>query len=279
MEPFKVPGKIFLMGEYSVIDGGKAIVAALNPAFEYSTTKGAPVSVHPDSPLGKYLSQTNQKIALRMFDEGLGAGFGSSTAELIAGMQFVNGTIPQSAAIFSWYKKEFPEASGADLAVQLEALHQHHGLFEVQRIPSMIKAIGYTPELHQILLFQTPPAEKLPTHVDLKKSRPNIDLAVANAFVDRLSLSFRTGNRVGLTVLTEWANWLSGLGLETELAQKIRSSLIQIPGVIGAKGCGAGLNDVFMVAIEENASVEAKLMTVANEFQLRFLGNLAERLC
>lgn len=277
MEHFKVPGKVFLMGEYSVIEGGKAILATLNPAFEYSNTRGAAVSIHNDSPLGKYLTQTNQKLGLRMFDEGLGAGFGSSTAELIAGMQFVNGTIPQTSAILSWYKKEFPQASGADLAVQLEALHQHHALFEVSNFQS-VRAIGYTAELEQILLFQVPVEEKVATHQNLQKSRPSLPLDEANSFVERLRDTFRNGDRAGLTVLTEWANWLSAFGLETELAKKIRSSFIQIPGVIGAKGCGAGLNDVFMVAIEENAAVEAKLMTVANEYKLRFLGNLGERL-
>ena len=193
-------------------------------------------------------------------------------------MQFVNGTIPQTSAILSWYKKEFPQASGADLAIQLEALHQHNALFEVSNSQA-VRAIGYTSELEQILLFQVPVENKLPTHQNLKQSRPPMPVEVANGFVDRLRDAFRDGNRAGLVVLTEWANWLSAMGLETELAKKIRSSFIQITGVIGAKGCGAGLNDVFMVAIEENASVEAQLMTVANEFKLRFLGNLGERLC
>jgi hypothetical protein len=278
MERFKIPGKMFLMGEYSVIDGGKAIVAALNPRFEYSTAEGKLISIHKDSPLGKYLLQTNQKLNLRMSDEGLGAGFGTSTAELIAGMQFVNGVLPQTAAILTWYRKEFPDASGADLAAQLESFHQNHALFEISNHQSVVP-IGYTKQLQQILLFQVPPEEKLATHVNLKKARKPVPVEEANLFVDRLRTTLRTGDRAGFAVLTEWANWLSALGLETPFAQSVRSQFIRIPGVIGAKGCGAGLNDVFMVAIEENASAEANLMTVANEFKLRFLGNLGERLC
>jgi hypothetical protein len=273
-----VPGKIFLMGEYSVIEGGKAVVAALKPAFKYSTDAGTDVAIHSDSPIGKYLIQTQQKLTLKMSHPGLGAGFGTSTAELIAGLQLINGTVPSTASIWAWYRKEFPLASGADLAAQLESIHTNHAIFEISKY-QQIRPLGYTAIFKQFFLFQVPSTEKLATHVDLKKPRSAISTAEANQMVDRFEAALANNAISEMTVLTDWANWLSSHGLETAHAKMLRTRFMQIAGVIGFKGCGAGLNDVFVVAIDANTSAESKLMTAANEFQLRFLGNLEEHLC
>lgn len=281
MGPFQIPGKLFLIGEYSVITGGKALLAAVKPAFEYATNEGDAVSIHAESPVGKYLEQTAQKVSLKLYNPGLGAGFGTSTAELIAAIQGINGVLPETESILKWYQKEFPNASGADLATQLEALRTTKGLFEVSE-KTQIKSLHAAASGRSILLFQAPVVEKVPTHEDLKRVRPEISLEVANAFVERAKVCFTSGGSADWHVLTEWANWLSTFGLESAFAQKVRSKIIQVPGVLGAKGCGAGLNDVMLVVVDSNAGAEtqllAQLLAIAQEFEMKFLGNLEERL-
>jgi mevalonate kinase len=75
LKAFEVPGKIVLMGEYSVIEGGCAIVAPIRPPFRYEIGFSKP---HPESPYGKYISEFEPGASetVLLCSDGPGAGFG-----------------------------------------------------------------------------------------------------------------------------------------------------------------------------------------------------------
>ena len=270
----RIPGKLFLMGEYSVIEGGSAILAAVQPGYGYEKSSEKSVLVDHSvagSPLSKYFKANACSFQIALTHPGLGAGFGSSTAEVIAAAVFNSHS--SFAGLLEWYQAQFPETSGADLAVQIAAMKENHPLFEIAN-RGQGNAIAVHPLLSQIYLFQTPAAQKLPTHLDLKKNRPALDLVRSNTMVARLKQSLVSGDASGLVVLTEWAEYLSSLSLETDFAKKVRREFSSLPGIIGVKGCGAGLNDVFLVAAGKNNS-PLELNTIARDFNLKTLGNLA----
>ena len=114
----RVPGKVFLMGEYSVIQGGKALVTAIRPGIEYSLDHGQALSVHPESPLGVFQSEQNSILEIKLSSSESSLGLGSSTAELIAAEVFSNGSTEgarSTKALWNWYRNHFPRASGATL--------------------------------------------------------------------------------------------------------------------------------------------------------------------
>jgi len=70
------------------------------------------------------------------------------------------------------------------------------------------------------------------------------------------------------------------LGLETEFARETRSRLKSTPGVLAVKGCGAGLNDCFIVVLDRNleSQDQGELTNRSNELNLKDLGSLKDLL-
>jgi hypothetical protein len=267
-----VPGKIFLFGEYAVMKGGEAIVAAISPTFQSHVEFSQ--AVHPESPAGKFLNLNSIGTSMGL-SEGAGAGFGSSTAELI----FANETLLKpwdDRTLWTWYRERHLPASGADLAVQMESRKQGFGTYHFQlqkdfyriqkvEVPNLV--------LSHCLVFQCPPKQKIPTHSDLERQKP---VEVENSFSDRLI--HRWMESFDFSLMTEWANELADRGYESVFAHEVRKAFTQVSGVIGSKGCGAGLNDVFIVGISQehpNETIKG-LKQVAARFDLLFLGSLQD---
>jgi hypothetical protein len=74
-------------------------------------------------------------------------------------------------------------------------------------------------------------------------------------------------------ILDEWANELAQHGLETEWAHQVRAKLRAVSGVLGVKGCGAGLNDAFLVALHGQYD-RGLLEQIIAEQELQVLGTL-----
>jgi len=82
---FFVPGKTFLVGEYSVLLGGAAIGLATRPYFEFQVTQADEATeFHPESPAGLYLKAHNERCLSLFKDAYAIGGFGRSTAEYFA---------------------------------------------------------------------------------------------------------------------------------------------------------------------------------------------------
>lgn len=264
----RVPGKIFLFGEYSVMNGGEAVVVAVTPEFE----KIADSSVHPDSPAGKFMLKHSFNTDAAVIG-GLGAGFGSSTAELIFANDGMS-TPLNELDLWTWYREHHLPASGADLAVQLHSskwgLGAYH--FQLNQDRYRINKVE-TPHLFwkNCFLFQCPPDQKIPTYSDLENRKQGvIRNADADTFVHRW---LKTRD---FSLFNEWAEYLSEKGFESVFASEVRRSFQSIEGVVGVKGCGAGLNDVFLIGIGEDdpRSTFKKVMETADRHGLRFIGSM-----
>src|SRR4051812_26828373 len=76
---WSVPGKVFLLGEYAVLAGKPAVIAAIPPRFGLRAGRSLPVE---KSPAGRLLASVGEGLARRLADPHLGSGgFGASTAE------------------------------------------------------------------------------------------------------------------------------------------------------------------------------------------------------
>ena len=271
-----VPGKIFIFGEYSVMSGGEAILATLSPAFDCSWNNNS--KIHPESPAGLFLEVNHTRVFTKV-DAGLGAGFGSSTAELISANEYLE--LPWSEKrLWTWYRANFGPASGADLVVQNHSRTEgtgfyhfqiHHDDYRVNRVE--VSSVF----LMNCYVFHAPYIQKIPTHADLEMRSKNLhqsdlNLEKLNALIHKWMKTFDP------TILTAWAKELSAHGLESVFAHQVRTAFESISGVVGVKGCGAGLNDVFLVCVDQSLphSIQKHLHEVAERFMLKPLGNLRE---
>lgn len=265
-----VPGKLFVFGEYAVMHGGEAVLAALKPEFQCGWSKST--KVHPASPAGKFLSH-NQTASFLKVENGLGAGFGSSTAELIAANEFLDQPWDEKK-LWAWYREHFLPASGADLAVQNLSRETGAGLYLFQ-----IHAADYRSNkvevphffLANTYVFHCPPSQKIPTYSDLENKKDvQVDLQVSNTFIHRWLKTFDP------KIMNEWADYLAKNGYESLFAHQVRKAFMGVDGVKGVKGCGAGLNDVFLVSIDSNFPQKTlqALNAVATQHRLTGLGSL-----
>jgi hypothetical protein len=248
MSTFTVPGKIFLMGEYAVLKGGRCLVAALRPgyAFDLNVIPERPTWVHPRSPLGMYQEEIGRGLSISKLSASMAPGFGGSTAELVAGVFADLERLPETRRLWGWYREHFPKASGADLIAQIEALRTNRALFEIEN--GVSETILRPKLFSKIHVYQIAPHLKLATHEALQNELPPLDLSYLNALVARFKNALEAGDLNGLSVMNEFADELRRVGLETDLAHEIRQALMKMPGVIAVKGCGAGLQDTFLVA-------------------------------
>ena len=270
----QIPGKIFILGEYSVMKGGEAVIASLQPSFQ--CIADSEKRLHPDSPAGRWLADHSVETAIQV-QGGIGPGFGTSTAELIAAREIHSDGFTDQE-LWTWYRERFFPASGADLAVQMQSLRDGTGLYQFK-----IDAAHY--RIHQVsvpflflsncYLFHCPPTQKIPTYSDLENRKQGVlDDRLANGFVHRWLKDFDPG------ILTEWAEHLSQLGFESLYGNDVRKAFQSVPGVVGVKGCGAGLNDAFLVCVDHSRPHETQkgIRSVVEKFNLVTMGSLYEHL-
>jgi len=254
------------------MNGGEAMLVAVKPEFEcgWKTTN----KLHPESPAGKFLSENNTQVFTKV-EGGLGAGFGSSTAELISANEFLESPWAFQK-LWNWYHEHFAPASGADLAVQEASRKEGCGFYHFQ-----LRDLGFrlnrieVPTSFQMncLIFHSPPTQKIPTYTDLEnKKEEGVDQSISDRFIHRFIESFDP------KLLTEWADYLAKIGYESLFAHQVRKSFLEIPGVSGVKGCGAGLNDVFLVCLDPTQPQvsEKGISEVVAKYNLKPLGNLRD---
>lgn len=248
-----IPGKAFLSGEYAVLVGAPAVVVAVPPRFLAEPPRA-----------GDPAAWWDPGIRAPRLSGGL-AGQGSSTAEFLAARAFARGGVPDPGADraafarAAWEEYRVAtrgEASGADLVAQAIG-----GALEIRVGPAGPEWRAVALEgLDLALLSAThQPGRKLATHRALGDGRG--DRLRSDAEAGRASdlvaaaveaaLAFAETPDVDsagreLRVAHAWARGVEALvarGWETEAAAEDRRSLARAPGVIGAKGAGAGLND------------------------------------
>ena len=263
------------MGEYSVIEDGPALIALLNPGYTYQ--RGPSDRIHPESPLGRYLAETSDAGVLQRSTASMEPGFGSSTAEMVAAWSQGHRTNFDPVVLLSWYRERFPRASGADLLAQSLGFQCGPGLgkslVHVQRDQGEWVSTEQN-LLEHVWVFAGPSDQKVKTHEDLEKKRGPIPREELKACTIELLNALSSGELAGLRLLSRYAELLNGVGRESEFGYNVRRRLSKIPGVFGVKGCGAALNDHFLVAVED-PGMKAHSFSI-QDLGLRFMGSLKE---
>lgn len=122
MAKISIPGKVFLLGEYGILGGGSALLAAVPPKFDFEWSRG--VGVHPESPAGKWLLRKGEALSALKFTDPTSGGFGASTAQFLAAWQFTHeleaalSDIDVQQCWLDYRSIVEKKASGADLVAQ-----------------------------------------------------------------------------------------------------------------------------------------------------------------
>lgn len=249
---YHIPGKTFLIGEYSALVEGSVLGLATNPGFEVKQTHPTdfqfPFSLN--SPAGVLWKKTAQ-IPFQFTDKISAGGFGKSTAEylsvLIPSLQN-NETSTSPQGNFSEIRKNYvtdsemsgARVSGLDLAIQCFGSVMH---FETK--VKKYSSSGWNFPTLDFILVGT--GVKVKTHdhlqeINLKKIShfPN----VSNPLID---LYFKNSPDDFVRGLNEWTKFLISENLVHQNSLELRRKLLNNSDVLSAKPCGAMGADVMLV--------------------------------
>lgn len=264
---YSIAGKAFILGEYAVLAGLPAVVAAVGPRFELVPAPNPPTTV-TGSPLDRLLQFESDAhpipLRFRVLDPFQGAGgFGASTAEFalayLAYTQNQNPSALRWKAVWSLYRElmaatEGKSPSGADLIAQWQG-----GVVFFD--PSGPHCMDLWPlmDWSGLLVFSATaiPGRKVATHENLKNLSGITNAQLESALQPSLARGISaiqegSPEKLGQS-FTEYADALASLGLEAPAAYEDRKALSALPGVLGVKGSGALLSDTVLVLAAQGA--------------------------
>ncbi len=247
-----VPGKTFLIGEYSVLVGGKSLAVASGPYFKSTAIEYFP---HAESAAGLLL---NGKQSYKMENPYGCGGFGLSTAEFIQAWLSLNNvkkiTSEKYKNIFNDYRNLYDQnkslqkmkPSGADLITQLVGGITY---FDTQSFISEAHAWPF-PEI-EFGIIST--GQKIPTHshlsqIDLKKleSFPQVSDGIIQSFLKKDVSVFIDG-------LKSWRDFLKSEGMQHNFSSELVKALEKSSSILCAKPNGAlGADTVTIFYNREN---------------------------
>jgi mevalonate kinase len=256
---FSVPGKVFLLGEYAVLAGKPAVVAAIPPRFGLGAGRA---SAHPNSPSGLLLASVGANSSRPLADPHLGSGgFGASTAEFALHYREWAQTRRWSLsaeAVWNRYRDLHPVAgpgpkpSGADLFAQWSG-----GVvcFYPQNAAAS-ERLSPRSRMRLLVLSTTgTPGRKVATHEHLRELGNKIGWietateAVAGP-LERGIAAIRAGDSQGLGhAFNAYSEGLLSVGLETPETSLDRAAFLKLPGVLGLKGSGALQSDALVLVL------------------------------
>lgn len=262
---FSVPGKSFLAGEYLAMKGGPSLLFTSKPRFELHTKTGTGKveGIHPESPAGKLIADHQgffSQYDLKFVDphEGRG-GWGASTAQFLAVFVFNEWresceletlkSLSISRLLESYWKYawngEGHRPSGADLVAQYKG-----SLTFFERNTGHVGVYGWT--FADIDFALIPTGKKLPTHEHLK-TLTDFDASGIEAALAKIRAALTSGDSKEFVAgIQDNGKALAALGFVAPYTQELCRELVQKPGVLAVKGCGALGADVVMVVFDKN---------------------------
>jgi len=285
-----IAGKVFLLGEYAVLAGLPAWIAAVSPRFSFNPAPGVKPGFHPESPAGRLLAGSEMSGEFIDPWKGLG-GFGRSTAEFAFAAYHLG--LRDPIQVWEKYRELHGSnsgiaPSGADLIAQWSGGVTQWNSSTREIVDRTAEFIGLP-----ILLFSATHLSnrKTITHshlagLGIAKSEEGFFQTLRETFSTillRASVALKEENPFELgKCFTAYAEGLASLGLEAPFVKKEREALARIPGVLGVKGCGALQTDAMLVmvdSLENGRRVDAIIEYAEREFGLKLLsrGLSAER--
>lgn len=272
------PSKTFLMGEYSVLKGGPALLLATKPRFTLQANakgNGKVEGINPASPAGRFLQENHlfSKWDITFSDphDSLG-GFGASSAqflllfclnEMIEMGEFL-ATEPHESPLFSlkagflnkmWqdyrdYSEDVNQPpSGADVMSQLVG-----GVSEVQLTDMAVRAREWVFKDYDFILART--GSKLATHSHLR-SLEDFDARDLKTAFNLGHAAFENGSGEQLaSAVQAYHRALSAHGFVTSATAEYVDTLNSTEVVSAVKGCGAmGADVLFIMFKKENEAI------------------------
>lgn len=263
---FEVPGKTFLVGEYSVLLGGSALGLATQPGFEISFERNYnqqdSVSFHPESPAGLYLKKNSKSLMVSIKDPYPHGGFGRSTAEYWAAVvPDLIKTNKNFYEIFDEYKS-LHMGSGIDLAFQYfgnvclaDPLLQLYQTFNwhFENLDFYILSTGFKVATH----------EHLKT-LDLKSLHelPVLSNRITQIYAENKEFEF-------LSLMKQWCALLEKYQLTHPNSLEMKAQLESFESIKLAKPCGALGADVIIVFFAKTHKLSVKNYLTENNFQIQ----------
>lgn len=277
-----LPGKTFLLGEYSVLTGGAALLAATGPRFCLEIDMkgaGSCEGIHPHSPAGKWVrfhSSLFQRAQMKFFDPHTGkGGLGASSAQFIgvyvwsqlgdiSPSEWAHKLSPQNA--LQAYRSvafsgEGVAPSGSDVMAQWVG-----GISQFRSQPFQLQNEEWPFADLSFSLWRT--SLKVSTHHHLAQiSIPTYsDLSSS---VDAGLSSFQSRNEAGfIAAVREFGFKLEAKGLIHSEVQPLLAQLRQHEVVLAAKGCGAMGADI--IVLFHRPSEKDKIFELASGLGLCF---------
>ena len=253
--------KTFLLGEYSVLFGGCAIVLVTEPEF-CMTIKKTPVC-HSIAGIKKvspaflfYLKHLNlfQDISLEFFDPYNGSGgFGASSAQFVLLYKFylaaTNKTFCANQFLDEYRHISTNKAAGEILPSGADCLAQYcnnHIFFDSAN--NYFEKIEWPFDDICFSIFKT--KKKVATHKHLSelKALDHSEISILNSCVIDAKSSFASKNSELLCKsIQKFYDFSCELGLVIENTQTIIQELLKYDYILAAKGCGALFADTILI--------------------------------
>jgi mevalonate kinase len=256
---FTAGSKTFLVGEYSVLYGGCAVVLITPPAFELRAAVGETslLGIEKESPAFRfYESHDFADLAIEFIDPHNGSGgFGASSAQFVMLYQlYLQLTKRQfDIDLFLNEYKALSECSGRVVPSGADCIAQyfnHHIFFDSQT--NNVEKLNWEFPHLDFAIFKT--KHKIATHLHLKELR-YMDIAKLQRPILNVKKSFLDNNEQLLIKNTQdFFNFLKDDNLIIDQNIKTVAKLFQIDGVKVAKGCGACGADTILVIFEKQKS-------------------------
>lgn len=259
----EVPSKTFLVGEYAVLRGGPALIAATKPFFRFTAKTSSTEQTsafHPESAAGRWFHQSEVLLRDWSIDRhdphAGGGGFGASGAEFIFYHLLCTYQQSKSAAddprdVWQDFKAcDTTGASGADIVAQTVG-----GITFFQSEPFEAAANDWPFDETDFFILRT--GHKLATHTHLAAMNAKADFTKLERANGRAVEGFFTGNVEAFAAgLSDFQTELRDLGLQAEHTREQLDVIRGCAGVLAAKGCGAMGADTLFVLVDRDFQSE-----------------------
>ena len=248
----KIPSKTFLIGEYAILYGGKALVLTHPPYFSKKPNAN-PEFFHPESPASRLMNQKDLKQDFDFVDpHSGGGGFGGSTAEAIASLKGRVELSPENAyeEYLDLFKEQKTIPSGADFYAQWVGADEEESgakltLFD-KNDPKSSKSIKWPFEKVSILIFKRPKKTKTHQHLDsLNKTQEDFNSLIQ--IIDNALESLVNKDSIFFKHIDAFREEQNRLSLISEESLKEVLKIKSLSSVITARACGALGMDVVAV--------------------------------
>lgn len=266
-----IPGKTFLVGEYSVLVGGQALGLATQPEFRLQETDLDEVQYHDKSAAGLFCKKNKFSFSKKILNPYKVGGFGQSTAEFIFAWFHKNSEITRKnlQTLFTEYLSLYSEdqdqkiqPSGADLVTQVLGMVTHFK-------KPVDESCSYLWPFPNLSFFVISTGLKIQTHEHLQKlNRDSLQDLIP--FSQNVIGSFLSQNeKEFIKHLNLWSLQLEQKNLQHAEVLKIKAQLLQQKNILLVKPCGALGADVCLVFCSSSEKNEVKTFLTQNHFHIQ----------